>query len=338
VRKQQFWGRILRWLIPLAISGIAIGLVFRNIQLSQVVENISSLQWQNILLGVLLYLLSYIVRVFCWFTLLGGKVSFVSAFFTMGAGYLLNNVFPFRLGEIGRAILLDDPKGPSTLEVLSSVVVERIFDVFLGAVFILLTLPKIIGGAFNQTLVIIAFVLTAAGILAMIMAARYHERINTWVSRLGEKKHFIKVWLAPKVRQILDGLSVLRKPSIFILAFGSLALSWVIAFGENFVIFQSLHPEPKFWWMVFVLSAAAFGAALPSAPSGFGVFEGVMVSAFALINISPGIAFTHAIVIHAIAFVFSNIIGLIGLRMRGEAVFILYQRVVHRMPKTNAVE
>jgi uncharacterized protein (TIRG00374 family) len=155
---------------------------------------------------------------------------------------------------------------------------------------------------------------------------------------LGEKRRFIKIWLAPNIRQILDGLSVLRKPSAFVLAFGSLTLSWVIAFGENFVIFQSLYSEPKFWWMVFVLSAAAFGAALPSAPSGFGVFEGVMVSAFTLININTGTAFTHAIVIHAIAFVFSNIIGLIGLRMRGEAVIALYQRAVHRKPKLDAVE
>ncbi len=48
----------------------------------------------------------------------------------MSAGYLLNNIFPFRLGEIGRAILLDDPERSPALEVFSSILMERVFDVF----------------------------------------------------------------------------------------------------------------------------------------------------------------------------------------------------------------
>jgi uncharacterized protein (TIRG00374 family) len=170
--------------------------------------------------------------------------------------------------------------------------------------------------------------------VVLYAATRFQNQINTRLSHWGEKRGFIKNWLAPKLKQFLIGLSVLNNPKFFLLAFGSLFLSWIIAFGENYVIFQNLYPSPPLWWMVFILSAGAFGMALPSIPAGFGLFEGVMVAAFALVGVNPDLAFTHAIIIHAISFVFSNLIGLVGLKLRGEAVITLYKRVIHRSPTT----
>ena len=326
----HFWGRMLRWLIPVVISGGAIWLVLRDVEFSRIWASLRQIRFQTFLLASAAYFASYVMRAFCWYLLLRRKVSFKDVFFTMGAGYLLNNLFPFRLGEVGRAVLLDNPQGPSALEVLSSVVVERVFDVFLAAVFVLMTIPRILGADFDQTFVVIAFVVTLFGMAVLYLAARFRSHIQAWLEGWGEKADFIKNSVTPKAIQVLEGLSVLLDPWAFLLAIGSLAISWLIAFGENLIVFQSIYPNPPFWWMVFVLSAAAFGAALPSAPAGLGVFEGVMVAAFALLGIAPEVAFTHAIVIHALAFVYANLLGLIGLRMRGEAVVGLYQRVVRR--------
>ena len=329
-KRNHFWGKLFRWLIPLIISGGAFWLVLRDVDLSQVWHSLRQISVQTFLLASGAYFASYAMRAYCWYILLRRKVSFKDVFFTMGAGYLLNNLFPFRLGEIGRAVLLDDPQGPSALEVLSSVVVERVFDVFLAAVFVLSVIPRLLGGGFDQTLVMIAFVVTLVGIAILYFSARFRVQILFWLECWGEKADFVKNWVNPKATQVLEGLSVLLNPGAFLLAFGSLAISWLIAFGENYFVFQSLQPNPPFWWMIFVLSAAAFGAALPSAPAGLGVFEGVMVAAFSFLGVAPEVAFTHAIVIHALAFVYANIFGLIGLRMRGEAVVGLYQRVVRR--------
>jgi hypothetical protein len=90
--------------------------------------------------------------------------------------------------------------------------------------------------------------------------------------------------------------------------------------------------------MIFVLSAGAFGAALPSAPAGLGVYEGVVVAAFALLGVGTEVAFTHAIVTHAMVFTYANLIGLIGLRLRGEALITFIQRVLKRSPRVQVVE
>ncbi len=331
-KNKRLVGKTLRWLIPLAISALAIGLVLRQVGLSQFVANISKLRWQAILLASLVYFASMFFRVFAWYILLQKKVSFKDAFFAMNAGYLLNNVFPFRLGEIGRALLLDRPEGPKAFEVLSSVVMERVFDVFLAAVFVLAMLPRVIGGEYNQQLIWLALIVAALGLVALFLMARFNERINGWMVKWGERSEWVKLRIAPRVAELLKGLAVLKAPGAFLLAFGSLALSWGISFGENYVIFNQLYPNPPFWWMIFVLSMAAFGAALPSAPASLGVFEGVIVTAFALLGVNADLAFTHAVVIHALAITFTGILGLIGLRLQGQALVSLYQRAVHRSP------
>jgi glycosyltransferase 2 family protein len=335
---KRITGKVLRWLVPLLISGLAIWLVLREIEFSQFVTYLRLIRWPTFLLASAFYFVSYAARVFCWYILLRRKVSYRDAFFTMGVGYLLNNIFPFRLGEIGRAVFLDDPERISMFEVLSSVVVERIFDVFLAAVFVLSVLPRILGGDYDQRLITIAMVTAVIGLVVLFLLANNRVRIGTWLDRWGERSKFIKHWLTPKILHALEGLSVLTTPRAFLLAFFSLALSWGLAFIQNDLIFNNLYPDPPFWWMTFVLSTGAFGAALPSAPAGLGVFEGAVVAAFALLGVGAEVAFTHAIVVHAMTFIYASLIGLIGLRLRGEVLFTFIQRVLKRVPQVQAVE
>jgi uncharacterized protein (TIRG00374 family) len=331
-------GKVLRWVVPLLISGIAIWLVLRDIEFSQFTNNLLKIGWQTLAIATVVYFVSYAFRAFCWYILLKRKVTYRDAFFTMGAGYLLNNIFPFRLGEVGRAVLLDDPNRISALEVLSSVVVERIFDVFLAAVFILSVLPRVISGGYDQRLIIMAFVMAVMGLLLLFLLARFRDQIAVWLNHWGKRSKFVNHWLTPKITHLLEGLSVLTDPGAFALAFGSLTLSWGLAFGKNFIIFSDLYPNPSFWWIIFILSAGAFGAALPSAPAGLGVFEGVVVASFALVGVGADVAFTQAIVVHAMVFIYSSLIGLIGLRLRGEALVAFIQRVSRSSPKVQSVE
>ncbi len=329
---------LLRWIIPLGISGLALWLVLRNIDFASFSQNLMRVGWQAILFATAAYFTSFFFRTLCWFILLRRKVPFKDVFFTLGAGYLLNNIFPFRLGEIGRAVLLDDPDGISGLEVLSSIVVERVFDVFLAAIFILAMLPRIFDHAFDQDIIIVVFILAGGGLVSLYLVAMFRAKISMWLSSLGNKTGFIQAWLTPKVTKLMEGLSILTHPIAFLTAFASLTISWFLAFGQNYIIFRSLYPDPPFWWMIFVLSAAAFGAALPSAPAGWGVFEGVKVAAFALLGVNPEVALTLAIVVHLMAFIYASLIGLIGLRLRGEAVMSFYQRVIRKKPEAQLIE
>ena len=89
--------------------------------------------------------------------------------------------------------------------------------------------------------------------------------------------------------------------------------------------------------MIFVLSAGAFAAALPSAPAGLGVYEGAVMAAFAVLGVDMETALTYAIVTHGMSILFTTLIGLVGLKMRDEALIAFVQRVLEHSPRKQEI-
>ena len=98
----------------------------------------------------------------------------------MNAGYLMNNVFPFRLGEVGRALMLSgshNDKEIGSMEIFSSILVERIYDIFLAAFFFLGSLLIVLRDDTLQSLAIILLCLTVVALFLLSAAARKRERL-----------------------------------------------------------------------------------------------------------------------------------------------------------------
>src|SRR5215204_7474219 len=85
------------------------------------------------------------IRTMVWRTLLRNRASFRDVFWTVGEGYLLNNFLPFRLGEIGRAFLLSRKSGMQFMEILPTIVIERVVDLGFSAIILLAALPFVVG-------------------------------------------------------------------------------------------------------------------------------------------------------------------------------------------------
>ena len=97
--RKNFW-RILPGVL---ISLVALGVLFTLIDWPTFVVALQKADYRYLLLGLPIYLISYLVRSRAWHLLLMEEPSYKLVFFTQQAGYLMNNVLPFRLGELGRA-------------------------------------------------------------------------------------------------------------------------------------------------------------------------------------------------------------------------------------------
>ena len=60
---------------------------------------------------------------------------------TLNEGYFFNNILPFRMGELARAFLMGRRSRLGMFYVLSTIVVERSYDLVIAASLLLLTLP-----------------------------------------------------------------------------------------------------------------------------------------------------------------------------------------------------
>ncbi len=86
-----------------------------------------------------------IVRGFVWRTLLQNKATYKDAFTTINEGYLLNNILPFRLGELGKAFLIGRKARLDFWQVIPSILIERSLDLAFAVGLFMSTLPFVIG-------------------------------------------------------------------------------------------------------------------------------------------------------------------------------------------------
>ena len=88
------------------VSAISLAVVFYYANLGQMLEALRQADYRIVAAAFLVSLVWLVVRAMYWRTLLQERASFSKVFFTITEGYLLNNILPFRLGEVARAFLL----------------------------------------------------------------------------------------------------------------------------------------------------------------------------------------------------------------------------------------
>jgi glycosyltransferase 2 family protein len=287
---------------------------------NQVGRAFKQIRIESLLIGMGLTIIFLLIRAAAWRELLDGKARFWVSFRIVNEGYLLNNIFIHRSGELARAIFMGQAGGMGFARALSSIVLERVFDLIFAAGIFLLCLPLVIGADWAKTAGIITLIIVMVGLLILFLTARNRERVANWLGGLRIKGKIWNQLIKPQINALLEGLAVLTRPRRFLVGAGLILLSWLVAFGYHFVLLRALEPSAPFWWAVFTDTSLAMGIALPSAPAALGVYEAAIVGALALLGVSTSIGLAFAITLHAMQFVITAVLGLIGLAQDGHSL------------------
>ena len=313
-------GDFVRVAVALLISGVAIWLLVRQIDLQAFLAALRSLTPLAMVLIIACFTVGLFVRgLVCWL-ILGKEFTFSAAFWAMNVGYLLNSILPLRLGEVGRAVLLvRHGKGRHNYpEVFAAIVTERMMDLMVGSLFFLATLPLMVGESNLKRVVIItaAALLIASGVI--FVSTSYRERLVSWLQdRFGSKK-LIKEKVIPALDKLLTGFQIFQRPKLFFAAFFLLAVSWAMTMVEFTILQDAILNRSQWWWPLLITPASAFVNALPAAPAGLGVFEAGAVAAYSLVGVGKADALAMALVVHAVQVIIPVFIGMIGIYVMGE--------------------
>ncbi len=306
------------------MTAIAVWFLAKSINWSDFVSTLETFPI-TVLLGVVaIYLLSMLARAMCWWTLLQRKVSPGRAVLGLNEGYFINNILPLRLGELGRSVLIGKHSELGAFYVLSTVVVERSYDLVFAAGLLLATLPLALKMDWARPVAILLLAVILAGLAALYFAARYRVPLEARLLKWSERRPFIKRWIIPPLSSLLNGFSVLTRPQFFILSFLFLALSWTLALFNSWLIIATLHPGAPFWWAMLAISASNLGGALPSASASLGVFEAAAVAALALVGMQNEAALAYALIVHVTHLIFSSLIGGYALSQEGKSLADIY--------------
>ncbi len=321
-RNQDFW-KILPGLL---ISLIALGILFYIVDWQEFGMALRHANYGYLLLSLPIYLLSYLTRSRAWQITLLEEAPFKKVFLIQQAGYLLNNILPFRMGELGRSYLLGRD-GLGFWRVFSSIFVERAFDLLLAVGLLLGTLPYVveIPGARKLTAAVGVIVLIA--LLVMYTLACKQDHVLSWFERLGPRWPRLVELGRDRLESFLMGLASLANPVRFLSVFGWMAVSWILAVFVQFFVLRAYVPDAQVLWAAFALGVAALGVAIPSSPGAIGVYEAAFVGALALVGVPYSQALAYALTTHVMYYIFTGIFGAYALSQEGESLTALFQAI-----------
>lgn len=296
----------------------------------------SRINWVNYFLAICFGLGHFVFRALSWRVLLLRQIDFRKTFLTMQTGYLINNILPLRLGEIGRALLLSQSTDLQLPFILSTIILERLLDLAIVAVLLIITLPLVLGKVYTYHIAVLFLVILVIGLLILFVIVRHRDWITAHLYATTEtrKKGGIRNFILPKVISLLEGLTVLTQPTQFLLSIFYLVLAWLQAILASYVLLLTIAPHAPFWWGVFVNAAPAIGTALPSAPGGLGVFEATIVAALSLLKVSFSTAVAYAVVMHFNVYLITTIFGVVALGTQRYSLSRLIADINHRGYRT----
>ena len=314
------------------ISLVSLAVVLYFSDLKQFGQAIIQADLRYVLLALLLMLLWLVVRGIFWRTLLQEKARYPDVFWTLNEGYLINNLLPFRLGEIARAFLLSRKASIGFWEVLSTIVIERVMDLTLAVGVLFITLPFVVGAGSQLPAAGSMGVIIILVFLALFLLARNRQWALGIFNRIGERLPVVRKLGGNIIPSLFNGLGVFTDTSRFLRAVFWVTLDWCIAVLQYFVLLKAFVPGARLLWSTFSLGVSALGIAAPSSPGAIGVFEAAMVGSLALFAINTSVALAVAITAHVLQYLVTGALGTYGLIKDGESLFGLYRRIQRIQP------
>jgi uncharacterized protein (TIRG00374 family) len=216
-------------------------------------------------------------------------------------GYMGNNVYPARAGEIIRSYVLKKKEGVSISASLATVALERLFDGLVMCAFVFFTLPFVPLPPFYQWIVIGFSLLFFAAFIIFLLLAANPGRTDALAARMIAR--VVPQRFRPRVTTLaskfLIGLHALRSPrELFMILLTSVAI-WLTETGKYWVIAQAF-PALNVNFPVLMLMTAVVNLAttIPSAPGYVGTFDKPGIEILTAFGQPENVAAAYTIVLH----------------------------------------
>jgi uncharacterized protein (TIRG00374 family) len=277
-----------------------------------------------LLLAAGLVVISLFARAFAWRGILQERITLWQSYLIINAGYFINTVLPFRLGEISRAFLLM-PSGLGFWQALPAIFLERLIDISLALSLLFVGLPYALG--FTNDLVYPYFLggLAILALLILFLVVKNRDRILVWLEGIPLRNEHTKSRIVRYSRSILASLEILTDPLRTFKVLLGMCVGWAIALGFQYLLLRAFVPEAQFAWAAFALGAVAIGVSVPSSPGNIGLYEGSLTLALTACGVDPSVAFTYALTSHVINLGITTGFGAYGLVREGVGLRDVWQ-------------
>jgi uncharacterized protein (TIRG00374 family) len=314
MKKWQFWVGVL-------ISVVFLYFGLRGLKLGDFWKAIQTANYWWILPGVAVFFIGLWVRAWRWHYLLRPmkKIPTSRVFPVTCIGYMGNNIYPARAGEVLRAIILKRKENVPISASLATIIVERIFDgvVMLGFVFV--NLPQLAKLASSnsgfvgniQALSLWGVGIFAAALILFLLAAMFPKitaKIGQWFinriipTRFREKTSGIML-------KFLDGLESLRSPINVLMVFMTSVIIWLLETVKYWFVMHAFSFSVSFFALMLMNGIVNLATTIPSAPGYIGTFDAPGIAVLSAYGVKQSIAAGYTIVLHVALWLPVTLVG-----------------------------
>ncbi|MDD5065673.1 MAG: lysylphosphatidylglycerol synthase transmembrane domain-containing protein [bacterium] len=284
-----------KYLVQIGISYIFLDISFHNVDFSLFFRSFRLIDMRIFLLVLVTTFLSLYIRAYKWKYLLQHikPVRIKSLFNTIIVGFMVNSIFPARLGEVYRAYMLSRLEKISKSSIFATVVLERVFDgLVIGIGIVYIFLLNIIHHKIFYQAGLIGLGFYVAAILFLLV---FYFRKNALVRIMKRLLFFIPGKIRARIFSLLDlfyeGLHIFKNIRNLLLFTIFTILTWAVIifnmylFLESMKIFQyipiSFNPLV---FSILMTGLLAIGISIPSGPGAIGPFQASILFSFFLVN------------------------------------------------------
>lgn len=302
IKNWQFWLGVL-------ISILFIWLALRGLHLEDFWNAVQKANYIWLIPGIGVYFIGVWIRAWRWHYLLGPikKIPTKTMFPITTIGYMGNNIYPARAGEVLRAVILKRKEGVSVSASLATIIVERIFDgvVMLAFVFVNLSeLAKLTGasgfvGNIQQVAVIGTGVFLGALVLFLLAAMFPHTtmKVSLWALRIFVPQRF-HTRLISITNKFLDGLASLRSPFNVLMVFFTSVIIWLLETGKYWFVMQAFDFNVSFFALMLMNGIVNLATTIPSAPGYIGTFDAPGIAVLTAYGVDQATAAGYTLTLH----------------------------------------
>ncbi len=313
MKRWQFW-------LGMVISAVLLYFALQGFHLDEVWETVKSARYIWLLPGVGVYIIGVWVRSWRWHYLLRPvkKISTAAMFPIVAIGYMGNNIYPARAGEVLRAVVLKRRENVPVSASLATVLVERIFDGVVMLAFIFLNLSELAGLKQDsgfvgniQQLALWGTVVFMGALLVFLLAAMFPKLSERILFSLVDR--FLPEKIREKIKDVLSrfltGLESLRSPREVMMIFFTSAVIWLLETGKYWFVMHAFNFEVSFFALMLMNGLVNLATTIPSAPGYIGTFDLTGIALLTAYGVSKEIATGYTLVLHAALWLPITVLG-----------------------------
>lgn len=313
----------------LALTVVLVWVFLRNADLHRVWAVMRTANLGAVVAGIACVFMSYVLRAVRWQVMLAplGRARFGVALRATTIGFAASFILPARAGEVLRPWLLARREGFDASAVFATIIVERMLDLVT-----VLTLLAVFLLAFDPGLSALdpaVFATVRAGGLAAGVAALVGLGVLfAFASRpalLARTVAAVTAWLPAGLRATVtsmatafaSGLAVVREPSHLIKALAWSFVLWLLIAAQTWIVSVGLGVALPPSGALLIMALLVVGVAVPTPGAVGGFHEAYRIGATSFFGADNDHAISAAIVLHAVGFLPTLLVGAVLMAQEG---------------------